>query len=65
MKKVILHKKKTEEEVPKMKNRKFFVTLTPAISARFNKQLERLSCGPGILARMAIIRFIEEEERKQ
>lgn len=63
-KKTILHKKNKKQGEEKPKSRKFFVTLSPALSVRFDKQLERLGCGPGILTRMAIVRYIEEEEKR-
>ena len=65
-KKVTLHKKKTgQDSLDKItKDRMLWLRLPPAINSRFIKHCERLSCHAGTLARMAIIRFMEEEERR-
>ncbi len=54
----------TEKKVKK-EDRMLWVRLPDALNQRFRRQCERLSCGDGTLARMAVVRFIEEEEAKE
>ena len=56
---------KTPTIPEKVKDRMLWVRLPDALNQRFIRQCQRLSCGDGTLARMAIIRFVEEEEAKE
>lgn len=69
-KKVFLHKKAEKPDVvgddsEKVSRGRFIVTLPPALNKRFNIQCKRLTCGVSTVARMAIVKFIEEEESRQ
>jgi hypothetical protein len=68
-KKVFLHKKAEkpdmEEDSEKLSKGRFIVTLPPALNKRFNIQCKRLTCGVSTVARMAIVKFIEDEESRQ
>jgi hypothetical protein len=54
-----------EEFVEKAKDHMLFIRLPKPISDRFRHQSERLSCTMGVLGRMAIIKFLEEEEANE
>ena len=54
-----------EEEIEITEKDKFmWLRLPDALNVRFIKQCKRLHCGASTLARMAVVRFIEEEEAK-
>jgi hypothetical protein len=42
-----------------------WVRLPFPLLERFNRQCDRLSCGNSTLARMAVVKFVEEEEFKE
>jgi len=45
--------------------RMIFVRLPPALRDRFKHQEERFSCSANMLARMGIIKFLEEAEAEE
>ena len=65
MKKKALTTKSLTPKVEKPKDRMLWVRLPDALNKRFQKQCERLSVGDGTLARMAIVKLVEEEEAKE
>jgi hypothetical protein len=56
---------KKEKAPEKIKDRMVWVRLPDALNQRFIRQCKRLSVGDGTLARMAIVKFVEEEESKE
>lgn len=57
---------KEEESIARYeKDRFMWIRLPDAINVRFVAQCKRLTCGATTMARMAIVKFIEEEEAKQ
>jgi hypothetical protein len=57
--------KDIEEGVSKPKDRMLWLRIPDALNKRFVHQCVRLSCGDGTVARMAIVKFIEEEEARE
>jgi hypothetical protein len=53
------------KEEPKSKHKVMFVRMPSPIAERFEHQKLRLSCSMNSLARMAIIKFLEEEEANE
>ena len=49
-------------EEPPTKHKIMFVRMPTPIAERFEHQKNRLSCSMNTLARMAIVKFLEEEE---
>jgi len=47
------------------KDKMIWVRLPFPLLERFNRQCDRLSCGNSTLARMAVVKFVEEEEFKE
>jgi hypothetical protein len=52
------------EEEPS-KHKVMFVRMPSPIAERFEHQRLRLSCSMNTLARMAIVKFLDEEEQKE
>jgi hypothetical protein len=53
------------KEEPKSKHKIMFVRMPTPIAERFEHQRLRLSCSMNTLARMSIIRFLEEAEAEE
>lgn len=53
------------EKEPKSKHKIMFVRMPTPIAERFEHQRLRLSCSMNTLARMAIVKFLEEEEANE
>lgn len=65
----LIEKKKEQKTVVQKAEAKgermIFVRLPPALRARFARQEKRFSCSANMLARMGIIRFLEEAEAQE
>lgn len=53
------------EEEPPSKHKVIFIRIPTPIAERFEHQRLRLSCSMNTLARMAIVKFLEEEESNE
>jgi hypothetical protein len=55
-----------EEDLSLPKKDKFmWIRLPYSLNIRFIRQCKRLHCGASVLARMAVVKFVEEEEARE
>lgn len=62
---IVKRKPEEQETIEKGKNHMFYISLPGPVSERLRRQAQRLSCSISIIGRMAVIKFLEEEEARE
>ena len=65
MEAILKRKPEEQETVEKGKNHMFYISLPGPLSERLRRQSKRLSCSISIIGRMAVVKFLEEEEARE